>query len=179
MVQCGHERPPVVHQSGDASTETLVVVDDVEVALACRQFLADAPAEGQRLRESGSAHERELGHVDAIAKFTGTRHPKRIRTAIEIERWHRNEVDSVIEYGIGLAREDSDVVAHGHQLAADIAGVDTLAAGVRITPIDEERDAQMVGCGGHERTRLAVTRPTGQLWSSASATNPTPARRQR
>src|SRR3954449_2154871 len=85
VVERGHERPAVLHQTGDAAAEALVVVNDVELALARCEGLADPPAEGQWFGETGGAHEGELGHVDAIAELPRLGYPKRIGTSVQVE----------------------------------------------------------------------------------------------
>src|SRR5205823_1336197 len=64
VVEGGDDRPAVLHQAQHAPTETLVVVDQVELASPAGQLPTYPPAEGERLGESGGAHEPEFGQVD-------------------------------------------------------------------------------------------------------------------
>ena len=72
-----------------------------------------------------------------------------------------DELRGVVELGVGLAREHRDLVAEVGELAGEVAGVDALAAAVRVTPVDEPGDAKrgVVGRRGkrHEGGSLADT----------------------
>jgi hypothetical protein len=63
MVQGRQERPTVLDHTEHAGTEALVVVHDIKVSAAIGQDLPGPPRIGQRLAESGGAHDAEFNPV--------------------------------------------------------------------------------------------------------------------
>ncbi len=156
VVQRAEHRPAVfVHHREQPAAEALVVVHDVEVGTTVPQEPAGAEAERVRLREPGAAHDPELAEVDRRLDLPGPRRPERVRRRVQVEPGDLHELVGVHEFGVGLAREDGDVVAQVGQLAGEVPGVDALATAVRVPPVDEPGDAKRGVVGRHGRRHKA------------------------
>ena len=138
-----------VHHREQAGAEALVVVHDVEVGAAVLQEPADAQAERVRLGEPGTAHDPELAEVDRRLDLPGPRRPERVRFGVEVEAGDLHQLPRVVELGVGLPGEHRDLVAQVGQLTGEVAGVDALAAAVRVPPVHQPGDAErgVVGQG--------------------------------
>ena len=157
MVQGGNHREAVPGQAQDAAAQALVVVDDVEVLAPRAEHPPGPQAEREGLGETGCAHEGELEGVDTVAELTHMGDPEGVVGPVQVEAGDLHQGNAVGEKGVGLAAEDHDAVAELGELAAQVVDVDTLAAGVRVAPIGEERDAQRsVHDARHEAMRLAA-----------------------
>ena len=111
VVDRGDDRPTVSDELEEAAAEALVVVDEVELAVAAGE-------------ERGGAREKVLGspkpphHIVAsssrstgAADLRGRGLRKGSAVAVEVERGDLDELDAVVELGVGPAREDGDLVA--------------------------------------------------------------------
>ena len=161
VVQGGQQRPTVLDHTEHAGTEALVVVDHIEVAPAFGQDLPGPPRIGQRLAESGSAHDAELDPVLAALELPRVGHPERVGITVEVEAGDRSEADSGVELGPGRPGEHLDRMSQRHQFAGQVTGVHALATTAGVAPIDQEGDPQTTwsrGCGRDRGRHLDVAR---------------------
>ena len=147
VVKRGEQRPPVGHHPEQTRSQALVVVDDVEVVSPCCQQSLGAPRECPGLGEPGRAHDRELEQVDRGAELARVRHAEWVGVPVQVETGDGGETHAVVEHGPGLAGEHLHRMAQTHQLARQVARVDTLTATAGIPPVHEVRDPQATGLG--------------------------------
>ena len=85
-------------------------------------------------------------------EFPRPRDPERIGLPVQVERRDRGELHAFVEDGIGRAGEDLYLVTELDQRLGEVAGVDALAARIRIPAINQEGDAKGPGHGTRKAT---------------------------
>src|SRR5207253_7682570 len=78
------------------------------------------------------------------------RHPERVLGSVQIEARHACELLGVDEVRVRLTREHLDRVPECRELARQLAGVDTLAAAVRVAAVHQIGDAKGLIRARHE-----------------------------
>ena len=61
---------------------------------------------------------------------------------VDVEAGQLHQRDPLVEFGVGLAAKDLDVVAEIDQRLGQVAHVDALAAAVGLSAIRKDRDAE-------------------------------------
>ncbi len=151
VVQRGQQRPAVLDHAEQPRPEALVVMDDVEVADAILEHPADAMAPRARFGEPAAGHDQQFFEVDERLDLPRPRDPERVRLAVQVEGGHGGELHAVVEHRIRRTAEDLDFMAEFDQRLGEIAGVDPLAARIRVAAVDQKGNAE---AGAHEIDRL-------------------------
>ena len=123
-------------------TEALVVVHEVELALACAQVVPRPQGEGERLRERTRREGGDLHEVRPVLELPDAGHAHREVVVVDVEAGQLDQRDPLVEDGKGLAAEHLDGVTEVDQRFGQVPGVDALAADMRFAPICHEGDAQ-------------------------------------
>ena len=154
VVQGGQQRPAVVHHAEQARCR----------GTGCRgrgrsrrggpaSSRAGAQAERPRLGEAGRAHDGELAAGrSAVLNSHGHGTRNGFRAGRGRGSGPARSCHGVVELGVGLARRTpSTWWPSVGQLAGEVAGVDALAAGVGVAPVDQPGDAETLGRDGISR----------------------------
>ena len=133
---------------------------------ALRQQQAHPPGEGERLPESGRAHDAELHPVLAARELAGMGHAEGVGVAVQVQPGHGREADPGVELGPRRPGEHLDRVPQGHQLAGQVAGVHALPSAAGVAPVDAGRrraNHQAAGGAAAMRAGISMWRERSQL----------------
>ena len=139
------ERDDQRHQTlelGDAVTEALVVVHEVELGQAVLEMGVDASAERERLGEHAA---QELGGLEQLVP--GLELPDGGKTGgvmiiEQVEAGELGQLHPIVEHRVRLAAEHLDRVPELDQRLGEMARVDALTAHVGLAAIREIRKRQ-------------------------------------
>ena len=137
-----------------AVAEALVVLDDVELALAVAEVVPGPHREGERLGEGAADEGGDLEDVLPVLQLPDPGLPHREVVVVDVEAGELDQRDPLVEDRVRLAAQHLDVVAEVDQRLGEVAGVDALAADVGLPPVGEVGDPE--GCVvGHGPTSLS------------------------
>ncbi len=161
MVQ-GDDQRDLLLELGDAVAETLIVVDEVELAESCPEVVVDTCAERQRLGELAGAEHGGLEEVVPRLELPVGGETPGVVVVEQVEARQLRERDPLVEIRVRLPAEDLDRVPEVGERLGEMTGVDALAADVRLAPVGQIRERQRrvgieTGRFGH-RDRLSVHR---------------------
>ena len=122
--------------------EALVVVDDVERARSTAEVIPGPKAERERLGKSPERERRHLDEVGPVLELPEAGHPRREVVVPDVEAGQLDQRHTVVELGIGLARDDLDVMAEVDERLGQMADVHPLTADVGLAAVRQEGDAQ-------------------------------------
>ena len=123
---------------------------------AWREGAQGAEAERQRLGERPGRELQHLEEVLARLDLPVGGEAAGIVVVEQVEAGQLVQLDALVEHRVGLAAEHLDVVAEVDERLGEVAGVDALAADVRLAAVRQVGDAQRLVAGGGHRTRLPV-----------------------
>ena len=134
--------------------EALVVLDDVELALAVAEVVPRPHREGEGLGEGAADEGGDLEDVLPVLQLPDPGLPHREVVVVDVEAGELDQRDPLVEDRVRLAAQHLDVVAQVDQGLGQVAGVDALAADVGLPPVGEVGDPE--GCVvGHGPTSLS------------------------
>ena len=142
------EQGEVALDAEQAVAEALVVVDDVELADAAAQVVPGPQAERERLGELAADEGAHLDRIGPVLDLPDAWHPHRVVVVVDVQAGQLDQRDPLVEHRVGLPAEHLDVVAEVGQRLGEVPDVDALAADMGLSPVREDRDAQLVGGAG-------------------------------
>jgi hypothetical protein len=126
----------------DAVAQALVVVDEVELALALLEHVEDPDAEAERLAERALQVREHLGSIALALDLPVAGEAAGIVVVPEIETGQLVQRHPLVEHGVGLPAEDLDGVPQIHQCLGEVACVHALTTHVGLAAVGEVGDLQ-------------------------------------
>lgn len=153
-VRCRGEVQPPVHGDGvvdgrderraqvaqEPVSQSLVVVDDVELAPAGQEMAPGPEREGERLGKPAGPHGGDLQGVDPVPELAALRRTERVGLPVEVEAGQLGEGHSGVEYGVGLGAYHLDGVPEEGEFAGQVPDVDALTAAEGVALVAEQGD---------------------------------------
>ena len=142
VVDGGDDRQAHPFDGQQAEAEGLVVVHQVEVALAVLEVVPGPHGEGQRLGEGAEREGRHLEEVLPVLDLPHARHAHREVLVVDVEAGEGDKGYPLVQFGVGLTAQDLHVVAQIDEGLGQVAHVHALASAVRLAAVGEDGDAQ-------------------------------------
>ena len=141
-MDAGHQRQPEAPDAEQPVAEPLIVVHHVKVLGSRGQRPQHPDAERQRLGKCAAPHHGRLEYIGPVPVLTPARRAERVTVPVQVQAGDPGQLRPGVELGIGLAGENLDPVPQCVELTAQVADIDTLAAGVRLAAVGKQRDPE-------------------------------------